>query len=311
MLTAEAIAAYAQSDLHCLGPLDPSLGDGEVRRLLASVPAAELAASPLAYRPQRTATDPDWRPDHGVLREMSLPHPDADQPPLVLRALVVWSPAKAQLDAHLRASHLSRLEAALQDLASKVGRRPDTTAPAVAQRVATLLRRHPARRFLAVSVGTGETGPTLTWQRQEADLTAAAALDGRYVVGTTAPDLDAPTILTCSKRRDVPEKGYELLKGPLAVRPVYLHKQERILGLIFCTMVALLLLSLLEVLVRRAGLSLSGPALLALCAPLALLVLLFTDGTTLRRLSGLAPPLRAILNAVGGADIVRYVAVHA
>lgn len=76
-------------------------------------------------------------------------------------------------------------------------------------------------------------------------------------------------------------------------------------------MVALLVFSLLELLVRRAGLALSGPALLAQCAPLAILVLVFHDGTQLRRLTGLAPPIRAVLEAVGCANLQRYTAVPA
>lgn len=311
MLTLEALVAYEASDLRYLGPLDPSLGDGAVRALLERVPAAELADAPLAYRPQRTGDDPDWERYHGVRRELVLPHPQMDQPPLRVRALVVWSPAKARLDAQLRMTHLARLEGALQDLASKLGRRPYTTVAAVQKRVATLLRRHPARRLLTVRVEQGEAAPTLTWQRDEAHLAAAPEFDGRYVLGTNATELDATAMLAESKRRDVPEKGYARLKGPLAVRPVYLHKQERILSLVFCTMVALLVYALLELLVRRAGLHLTGPALLGQFAPVALVVLVCTDGTSLRRLTGLAPPLLAILDALGWPSTDRYLTVHA
>jgi transposase len=203
------------------------------------------------------------------------------------------------------------LEAKLQNLASKLGRRPYLTSAAVEKRVTALLAHHPARRFLSVTVGTTEHGPTLSWQRQEAELAAAATLDGRYVAGTTALDLDATTMLTDAKGRDVPEKGYARLKGPLAIRPVFLHKQERILALIFCTMVALLVFSLLELLVRRAGLTVSGPALLAQFAPLAILTLVFNDHSQLRRLTGLAPPIRAVLEVLGWADLQRYTAVPA
>jgi transposase len=311
MLTREALVAYAASDLRYLGPLDPSVGDGAVRTLLESVSAAELAARPLAYRPQRAADDPKWEPYHGVLRELILPPPQPDQPPLQVRALVVWSPGKARLDAQQRSTYLTRLEKALQELAGKLGRRPYTTPAAVEKRVATVLRHHPARRFLTVQVEYDAQGLRLTWQRDETQLTAAAATDGRYVLGTNAAELDANTMLTEAKRRDVPEKGYATLKGPLAVRPIYLHKQERILGVIFCTMVALLVYALLELMVRRAGFPLTGRALLAHGAPLAIVVLVCTDGTTLRRITGLAPPLATILDALGWSPLDRYLTVHA
>jgi transposase len=301
MLTDAALAAYARSDLCYLGPLDPGLGHGVVQDLLATLSAEELAAHPLPYRPQRAATDPDWVAYQGVERTLQVPHPDPSQPSLEVRALVVWSPGKARLDAQQRATHLSRLEKALGQVAGKLGRRPYTTTVAVQKRVAALLKGHPARPFLTVQVagGPGTNTPLrLTWTRDEARLAAATARDGRYVLGTNAPGLDAAQMLERSKQRDVPEKRFALLKGPLAVRPVYVHKQERVLSLVFCTMVALLLFALLELLTRRAGLALSGQQVLAPCAALSVVVLLLHDGSTLRHLSGLAPPLVTLLQAL-------------
>jgi transposase len=310
MLTEAAMAAYRQSQLDFLGPLDPSVGDGAVRSLLASVSVAELQAAPLTYRPQRVRPDdPAWEAYQGVLRDLELPGA-AGQPSLLVRALVVWSPGKARLDAQLRATQLQRLAQALTDLAGKLGRRPYTTQKAVEKRVATLLRRHPARPFLQVQV-QGDEGPLgLSWTRCEEALAAAARLDGRYVLGTSAETLDAEQMLAYAKRRDVPEKRYALLKGPLAVRPVYLHKEPRIQALVFCTLVALLVFALLEWLARRVLLQQSGTTLIEQFAALGILVLAFHDGSSLRRLVGLAPPLAAILEVLGFPPAERYVTGH-
>ena len=308
MLTLEAIAAYAASALHYLGPLDPGLGQGAVRALLAGIPAAELTAptTALAYRPQRAATDAAFVPYHGVTRELELPHPEADQPPLRVRALVVWSPGKARVDAQVRVAHLTRLETALTDLAGKLGRRPYTTVASVNKRVTTLLSRHPARSFLTVTVDRTEMGLTLTWERQLDALAAAAALDGRYVLGTNAPTLPPDELLALSKQRDVPEKRFALLKGPLAVRPLFLHHQSRILSLLFCTLVALLLFALLEWLARRAGEAASGTALFARFAEAAVLVLAFQDGTPLRRVIGVDWRYPLLLRDLGWPPLEHY-----
>jgi transposase len=301
MLTEEALVAYTQSDLHFLGPLDPAVGNGAVRALLKSVPVAELAAAPLAYRPQRAQDDPDWEAYHGVVRSLELPPPDPTQSPLCVHALVVWSPAKARLDAQLRATHVKRLEEALTDLAGKVGRRPYTTRLALDKRVATLLRHNPARPWVEVQVQEGAaTAPLrLTWTRREEAIAVAAQLDGRYVLGTNAETLDAEQMLARSKRRDVPEKRYALIKGPLAIRPVYLHQEERIQALVFCTMVALLVFALLELLAQRTLLAPSGTSLIEQFAALSILALGLRDGSILRRVTGLAPPLAAILQDLG------------
>lgn len=220
---------------------------------------------------------------------MVVPHPDPTQDPLAVRALVVWSPGKARLDANLRQTHLRQLERSLTDLAKKVGKRPYSTVETVRKRTAALCTRHPARHLVttAVSGGPGTDAPLrLTWQHDEVALAQAAALDGRYVLGTNDPHLDAAAMLAQAKWRDVPEKRFALVKGPLEVRPVYVHKEGRILGLVFCTMVALLLFSLLELLLRRAGLALSGQQFFAACAPFALVILRLHDGSTLRQAHG-------------------------
>lgn len=312
MLTLDALAAYQGSDVHCLGPLDPHLGQGAVQRLLEEVTTEELAAAPLAYRPQRAARDPSWAPYHGIPRQLELPHPDPEQPPLLINALVVWSPAKARLDAQLRTTQLTALEAALADLAGKLGKRPYTTRAVVEKRVATLLRRHPARCYLRVAVrgGDGAQSLALHWERVEEHVAEAARLDGRYVLGTTDLTLDPTQLLTLSKRRDVPEKRYALVKGPLALRPVYLHKEERIQALVFCTMVALLVFALLELLLQRAQLALSGRALIEQFASLTVLILVFQDGSHLRRLAGLSPPLITLLQALGLPPADRYLTDH-
>jgi len=152
MLTLASIAAYEASGVRYLGPLDPGLGHGAVRDLLASVTAEELAAAPLGYRPQRAADDPAWEAYQGVPRQLLLRHPDAERPPLTVHALVVWSPGKARLDAGLRATHLVRLEVALTDLAGKTSRRPYTTKATVERRLAAILARQPARQFVTARV---------------------------------------------------------------------------------------------------------------------------------------------------------------
>lgn len=80
MLTAEAIAAYVASDLCFPGPLDPALGNGAVRQLLASVTSAELATALLGDRPQRASDDPDGEDDHGCCGPSSFPIPIRPSP---------------------------------------------------------------------------------------------------------------------------------------------------------------------------------------------------------------------------------------
>jgi hypothetical protein len=71
-------------------------------------------------------------------------------------------------------------------------------------------------------------------------------------------------------------------------------------------MVALLLFALLELLLRRAGLPLSGQQFFAVRAPLSVAVLLLHDGGSLRQVTGLAPPVEALLQAQGWPAATAY-----
>ena len=73
-------------------------------------------------------------------------------------------------------------------------------------------------------------------------------------------------------------------------------------------MVALLVLALVELQARRAGLVPSGAALLAQFAPLSVVVLHVQDGSSLRRLTGLTPTQTAILNGLGLPPSQRWLA---
>lgn len=295
MLTPESMAEYCRHQVRFLGPY----GTAECRKLLAEVSAQELAANTLDYRPQRAERDCSFEPYQGVICPLELQHPEPGQKPLQLRALVVYSPGKARLDAQLRQTNLARLEAKLTDLAGKLNRRPYTKYETVEKRLKALLRDHPARPFLAVSLQEQEGVLVLTWQRREEAIAQAAELDGRYLLVTNDLALDANTMLALSKRRDVPEKRFSTVKGALQVRPVYVHKQERVLGLVFCTLVALLVYALLELECKRAAVPRSATTLFQEFASLSLVVTSFPDGSVLWRQSALGPKQLALLQALG------------
>lgn len=305
MLTPESIFEYDRHGLRFLGPYD---GGTAGHLLLGAVEASELAEHPLAYRPQRAKRDESWEAYQGVLRtlEVTNPTPDAPKQVLSLRALVVWSPAKARLDAKLRETNLQRLEASLKDLAGKLNRRPDTKRETVQKRLGSLLNHHPARRLLTASL-QGEDGQlSLSFERDESAISKAAEIDGRYVLVTNDEMLDADEMLRLSKRRDVPEKRFATIKGPLEVRPVYVHKQERVLGLVFCSLVALLAYALIELESARTIGQRTASTVFAEFASLAVVVTRFADGSTLRRLSGVTSNHLALLEALGLPPIEQY-----
>jgi transposase len=116
---------------------------------------------------------------------------------------------------------------------------------------------------------------TLTFAIDRTALAQAQALDGKYLLGTNAPDLSASQTLSLFKAQDGVEKSNRTLKGPLRIRPIYLHSDPRIESLIFIILLALLIRVLLQVRCQRAGLSGSTDRLLAEFASLAATELTF------------------------------------
>ncbi len=147
---------------------------------------------------------------------------------------------------------------------------------------------------------------SLNFERREEKINEAAKVDGRYLLVTNDENLTDEQMLRLSKRRDVPEKRFSTVKGPLQVRPVYVHKQERVLGLVFCSLVALLVFALIELECRRASKERTASTVIAEFSSLAVVITRFSDGTTLRSLSGLTPNQLALLEALSLPPIQIY-----
>jgi hypothetical protein len=139
-----------------------------------------------------------------------------------------------------------------------------------------------------------------------AALAQAQALDGKYLLGTNAAHLSADEALTWFKAQDGVEKQNRTLKGPLQVRPLYLHTDERIEGLVFITFLALLLRAVLAMRCRQANLSFSVDRVLREFAPLYATDQTFVDGSRLTQLGTLSVFQQRVLAELQFPPATRY-----
>jgi hypothetical protein len=147
---------------------------------------------------------------------------------------------------------------------------------------------------------------TLKFRIDRDRLAAAQALDGRYALGTNAGQLSSDEVLKTFKGQDDAEKQFGTVKGPLAVRPVFLHTDQRIEVLVFVTLVALLVRALLALECRQAGVKASVDSVLAEFAPWSAIDLTLTDGTHVRQV---CPPTEfqgQVMAALGVPSCERY-----
>ena len=280
MLDRAVLVAYEQKGVHWLGPLS---ADGSLREVLASVSNEELAKHPLDYRPVSQPKDEPPR-YYGLLKEATIAHEGQEA---AIQVLVVKSRTKVKLDRDRRATYLGRLTDRLEAIQDMLNTRRYKRKSYAQKQIDKALRGNPAKRFVKVTL-TGEDGNlALTFRIDEEKLAEAAELDGRYLLGTNRFSLNADQMLVRFKRQEVVERRIKTVKGPIQVRPLFLHKQERVEGLVFVTMLALLVYTILEMLCRRAGKHITARQVLERFELLAATYIQFGDGSWLKLPSAL------------------------
>jgi transposase len=280
MLDREVIAAYARKQIRWLGPLN---ADGALKGLMDSISDRELEDHSLAYRPVTQPTDEPLRYS-GVLRSATVEYKGQRVP---IQVLVVKSQTKAKLDRDRRQTYLERLTGRLEEIQGLLNTRRYTRREYAWTQIEKARRGNPAKSLVDVEL-TGEDGDLrLTVQINQEKLAQAQVMDGRYLLGTNDFDLSALEMLTRFKKQEIVERRIKVVKGPVHIRPMFLHKQERIEGLVFVAMLALLAYTILEMLCRRAGQRITARQVLEKFELLGAVYLRFGDGSVLKLPSAL------------------------
>jgi transposase len=297
VITPAAVAAAHRLHLSYLGPWE---ADNTVQAVIRSVTEQEGAKSELGYRPHRHfPADRPFIPYRGVGRPFEVEYEGRVYDD---RALVVWTAGKQKLDEDKRKHYLKRLLNRLAEIKKMLNTRRYASRESTAHQIALAKRGNPAQGLVKTDL-TGPDGQMeLSFAIDRAALAQAQALDGKYLLGTNAPDLSATQLLTLFKAQDGVEKSNRTLKGP----PLYLHSDQRIESLIFIILLALLVRVLLQLRCQRAGLSLSTDRILAAFAPLAATELTFVDGSHLCQLGHLTPLQGQLLRALQFPSPSRY-----
>jgi len=292
MGTPETLVWYGQHQQRFITPMT---ADGDLQALLDSVPTDELMSHPLHYHPARAmnTTEPAY---YGVWREHAFTHEGHS---VHTRVLVVHSVSKARLDAQKREEALQKLEKRLAEIQKHLNQRKYKRRDYTLEQIHLAQRGNSARHLLNIEL-TGDDGTlTLQYHVNAEKLALAQAREGRYPLVTNCWDLDADQVLARVKEQDVAEKRFAILKGPLQVHPLWLHKDERLVSLVLVVMIALLVYCLLEHLVRQAQRRLTGRALMEIFTNYTVVLVSFADGSQMWAYPELAPPQSALLNDLG------------
>jgi transposase len=202
---------------------------------------------------------------------------------------VVKSRTKVKLDREQRETYLDRLTNRLEEIRGMLNTRRYKRRDYAWTQIEKARRGNPVKRLVDIEL-TGEDGNLkLSYGLNQEKLAQAEAMDGRYLLGTNDHRLSALQMLTLFKRQEIVERRIKVVKGPVQIRPIFLHKQERIEGLVFVAMLALLVYTILEMLCRRAGQWITARQVLEKFERLGAVYLQFSDGSVLKLPSALNP----------------------
>jgi transposase len=196
---------------------------------------------------------------------------DASGRELRCRVIFVYSTADEKVVREQRQKQINKLREGLQKIEQSVaaGRR-STDEKSVLRRVTRLFGTKQAARYFSWEMqpltksqrsklpkpARGCRRPThrFVWSFDESLLAEDEQYDGYAVLVTTVPPScsSADALFTRFKQQNYVEHVNARFKGPLAVRPVYLHSPRRVESLVFLMMIALTVYFLLQRLYRQA-----------------------------------------------------------
>jgi transposase len=265
LLNIAKLHLYRSAQIDVIGSMSASKFNDTI---MASVSEESLLKHPLQYVAHRHQNLPAERLEaeryHAVRTIVSVPI-DEDVPgseSFDMPALVVLGSGKRRLDENHRETLLKKTETRLAEIASHLNKgRYQKRSYAEAQ-IKAAIKKQPAIKGMVVYQLRGQgmlDSPTsettiqsrqlsLTYERVLSKIEEAKSLDGRYVVYFARESMTNDEVFAHFKGRDCVEKCVDQVKGPgpVVIRPIFLHKDQRIRGLIFACMVGALVTGLVE-----------------------------------------------------------------
>lgn len=235
---------------------------------------------------------------------------------LKYRLLFVWSEAKARQQAATRERHMAKIREAWATIERNLNKYSLKTEATIRRRLEEARAKYDEGKLFTYELTQDRQGQfRLAWQIDGKALARCQRLEGVYVLKTNRSKRTSPLAKTLAKYKEQSqvERRFHHLKGPLAVAPMFLKNPERIAGLLYILIWALMVLALMERQVRRSlkgkplyGLypekrpspAPTGPAVLDCFRPLCI-VIVFDHGMTLRRLAQPTAMQRELLRLLG------------
>ncbi len=168
------------------------------------------------------------------------------------------SSRKRTRDRLSREKGIRKIAEIFEDIKSKLNTRKYGKRDYVVMQIEKHTGKKKARSLFRWELSGADGELKLEYRMDEESLRNAEILDGKYIIGTDDESRSAVDVLRAYKSQYLVEWRFRNLKSNLKVSPIFLEKDIRIMGLIFVTVVSLMVYSLLEHLCRKAELGMTA-----------------------------------------------------
>ena len=259
-----------------------------------------------------------------------------DQPKRELdaRGIVVLSRRKAKQDKERRDKAISEIDQELDETKRKLNKRHYKDKDFVAKKIASIFEekeryaKHAhlfkidlktVKETLKPRDGLREETVellSLSYSIDKKRLESDSRFDGKYVLSTTLLDWSTERIVESYRTRYIVESRIRNMKSEIKVRPVFLHDANRIASLVFMSILALMVYSLLEILAMRSGIMtvwgrnknpVTARQLMFVFAAITLVRHRLKDGSEIRIVEDLVPTQQLVLKKLEFAAPKSYI----
>ncbi len=170
------------------------------------------------------------------------------------RVFVIDSDERRAYEQAKRMQSMERTRLLLEKLQKRVAAGKLTDPSQIGAAAERALRAHHGYRYYAWEIRNG----TFAFFEHPLHLEREKRLEGKYVIATSEPGIDAAEAVTMYKQLITVEHGFRHMKDVLQLRPIYHRVEHRVRAHIFVATLALLLRQLLERRLQEAHVELSA-----------------------------------------------------
>lgn len=177
------------------------------------------------------------------------------------RCILYFSEQKAERDYKARMKNVRLVEKEMIEISKKCekpkgrGRNPDPKK--TIKKIDKLVASKNVKGFFHYRFVGGRGGRRFKWSIDDKALERAKEIDGKFVLITTLDDT-SEEILKIYRSRSVIERAFRITKEKIKIRPIWSRNEQHIKAHLFICFLAYLLMSLIELKLKRAGEKVSG-----------------------------------------------------